>query len=296
VKVLATSRVRVRLRGEHEITIPPLSLPDPLRLPSLANLHNYGAVRLFIERTRELRPDFQITEDNAETVAKICWRLDGLPLAIELAAARMKVLLPTALLDRLTPRLDLLAGGASDLPARLRTMRDAVAWSYDLLSANDQAFFRQLADFRGGFSLGAAEAIAADALGSQMSAIDALTMLVDHSLVRLDETPGDDVRFSLLETVREFGCEELTVRGEAEQAQRRFAAWVLALAERAEAEMRGPVQGAWLDRLDRLESEHDNVRAALDWTIDNDPETGLRLGGALWQFWKHRGHLVEGRN
>lgn len=293
VKVLATSRVRVRLRGEHELAIPPLSLPDLLRLPPLAELQDYGAIRLFVERTRELRPDFLLTEDNAATIVEICWRLDGLPLAIELAAARMKVLSPVALLARLTSRLDLLTSGANDLPARLRTMRDAITWSYDLLSVDDQALFRRLAVFRGGFTLEAAEAVAVDGLTDQPSIVDALTMLVDHSLVRRDETPGDEDRFSLLATVREFGSEQLAIHGEEENAQRRFAAWVLGLAERAEAGLRGPAQGAWLDR---LESEHDNVRAALAWAIDNDPETGLRLGGALWQFWKRRGHLIEGRN
>lgn len=293
VKVLVTSRVRVRLRGEHELAIPPLSLPDLLRLPPLAALHDYGAVRLFVERTRELRPGFLLTEDNAVTIAEICWRLDGLPLAIELAAARTKVLSPVALLARLTARLDLLTGGANDLPARLRTMRDAITWSYDLLSGDDQALFRRLAVFRGGFTLEAAEAIAVDGRRDPSSILDALTMLVDHSLVRLDEKPGDEDRFCLLETVREFGSEQLAIHGEEEEAQRRFVAWVVALAERAEAGLRGPAQGTWLDR---LESEHDNVRAALEWAIDNDPETGLRLGGALWQFWKRRGHLIEGRN
>ncbi len=292
VKVLATSRVRVRLRGEHELAIPPLSLPDLLRLPPLAEWHDCGAIRLFVERTRELRPDFRLTEDNAVTIAEICWRLDGLPLAIELAAARTKVLSPAGLLARLTSQSDLLTGGASDLPARLRTMRDAIAWSYDFLSADDRAFFRHLAVFRGGFTLETAEAVAAEGLRDQPSIVDALTMLVDHSLVRLEETTGDEDRFSLLETVREFGSEQLQIHGEEEKAQRRFVAWVLALAERAEAELGGSAQGPWLDR---LESEHDNVRAALDWAIDNDPEIGLKLAGALWQFWQQRGHLIEGR-
>ena len=292
LKILITSRARTRLRGEHELAIRPLSLPDLQQMPPLTKLHDFGAIQLFVERTRALRPDFRLTEDNAVTVAEITWRLDGLPLAIEMAAARTKVLSPEALLARLTLRLDLLTSGASDLPARLHTMRDAIGWSYDSLSGSDQAVFRRLAVFRGGFTLEAAETVAVENRSDRLSFLDALTMLVDHSLVRHDETPGGEDRFSLLETVREFGSEQLILNREAETAQHRFTGWVLALAERAEAEVRGPAQGAWFDR---LEFEHDNVRAALDWSVDNDSETGLRLGGALWQFWKRRGYLSEGR-
>ncbi len=261
-------------------------------MPPLAELQDLGAIQLFVERTRELRPDFRLTEDNAVTIAEITWRLDGLPLAIEMAATRTKVLSPTALLARLTPRLDLLTGGNSDLPARLHTMRDAIAWSYDFLAGDERAFFRRLTVFRGGFTLAAAEAVAAEPCRDQSVILDTLSTLVDHSLVRLEESPGGDDRFSLLETVREFGAEQLALNREEEKAQHRFAEWVLALVERAEAELRGPAQGAWFDR---LESELDNVRAALDWAIDNEPEIGLRLGGALWQFWKRRGYLSEGR-
>jgi non-specific serine/threonine protein kinase len=284
--VLATSRVRLRLSGEREYPVPPLGLgADGGAEPE--------AVRLFAERARAARPGFAVAPGNAETVAAICRRLDGLPLAIELAAARVKVLPPAALLARLDPALPLLTGGPRDLPARQRTVRDAVAWSYDLLLPAEQVCFRRLAVFAGGFALGAAEAAVEDA-GADV--LEGITALVEHSLLRPEDGPEGEPRYAMLETVREFGLERLAAAGEADAARDRHAAHVLALAE--------AIGGACLWRPDpdpaaafaRLDADLGNLRAALAWSADRDAaETLPRLAVALRWYWLYHGGLGEGR-
>jgi predicted ATPase/transcriptional regulator with XRE-family HTH domain len=306
LQVLATSRARLRLRGERELPVPPLALPDAFDrgAPPLAGLAGVPAVRLFVERAAEVMPGFALTAETAPDVATICHRLDGLPLALELAAARVKLLPPSALLARLEQRLPLLTGGARDAPDRQRTMRDAIAWSHDLLSPEEQTLFRRLAVFAGGFTVEAVSAIATDdecGPSGEMDPADMLerlASLVDHSLVRHGEpaaTGRSEARFSLLETVREYAGECLVASGEVESLRHAHAAVFLALTERAEPELTGPAQAEWLDR---LEVEHDNVRAALGWSLAQTPPSvlGVRLAGALWRFWWINGHYREGRN
>ncbi len=226
-------------------------------------------------------------------MARICAHLDGLPLAIELAAARIKLLSPHAMLDRLGSRLDFLKGGAPDLPARHQTLRQAIEWSYDLLADDEKAFFRRLAVFTGGCTLEAVEQVCGAEGGPRMDALDAVAALVDKSLLRQEVGPGEDPRFVMLETIREYGLECLKRAGGAEPAHHAHALYYLDLAERAEAEHMGPRQNQWLDRLER---EHDNLRAALSWAGARGAiEIGLRLGGALWRFWLVRGYKREGR-
>jgi predicted ATPase/DNA-binding CsgD family transcriptional regulator len=291
LRVLATSRVRLRLRGEREVPVQPLGLPDPERLPSVEELAEIEAARLFVERARDVRPGFALTEANAAAVSEICRRLDGLPLALELAAARTKVLPPAALLTRLERRLPLLTGGAADLPYRQRTLRDTIAWSHDLLSPEEQALFRRLAVFAGGCSLEAAEA-AAGGLGA--SVLDGVASLVDKSLVRAVDGLEGEPRFGMLETVREFGLERLAASGEEVAVRGAHAAWFLALAERPERSWKhGPDQARWLER---LRAELANLRAALDWLDETgDAEAGLRLAAALVGLWFFLSHRAEGR-
>jgi len=288
MKVLATSRTPLHVYGEREVPLAPLPLPDPARLPPLEQLNQYDAVRLFIERAQAVKPDFAVTPANAPAVAEICYRLDGLPLAIELAAVYVKVLPPQALLKRLEKRLPLLTGGARTLPARQQTMRDAVAWSHDLLSAEEQIHFRRLAVFAGGCTLEAAEAVV-NPEGTR-DVFAGITALVDTSLLRQDDGVDSDPRFRMLETVREFGLERLEASGEGAETRRRHARFFLDLAERAYPETGDPT---WLDA---IEGEHDNVRAALAWSRDTgDHDTLLRLAGALTYFWYYRGYLNEGQ-
>jgi non-specific serine/threonine protein kinase len=280
--VLATSRVRLRLSGEREVPVPPLGL-------AAAGAVEPEAVRLFAERARAVRPDFVVSDANAAAVAGICRRLDGLPLAIELAAARVKVLSPAALLARLDPALPLLTGGARDAPARQRTVRDAVAWSYDLLPPAEQALFRWLAVFAGGFALADAEA-AAGGLGDDV--FDGVAALVEHSLLRRDDAAGGEPRFAMLETVREFGLERLAAVGAEDAARDAHATHFLALARAAEPALTGPDQVAWLDRLD---AELPNLRAALDHlAAANRGDDALRMATALGRFWHRRGRFAEG--
>jgi predicted ATPase/transcriptional regulator with XRE-family HTH domain len=301
--ILATSRARLQVRGEADIPVAPLAVPVAIgvRQPLLEGLAGVAAVRLFLERAAEVQPGFALTSENAAAVAEICRRLDGLPLAIELAAARVRVLAPAALLARLEPRLPLLTRGARDLPRRQQTMRDAIAWSYDLLSPEEQALFRRVAVFSGGFTLEAAEAvmIAPPRAGSSgtrvasVSTLDLVTSLADQSLVRPVEGYASEPRFTMLETIREYGLERLVESDEAEHVRRVHAGYHLALAERAEPELTGPAQAEWFDRLD---VEHANVRIAVDWSLaDNETDLALRLVGALWHFWQVRGHVGEGR-
>lgn len=293
LKALVTSRVVLRLSGEREYAVPPLTLPDPKRLPSLERLTQYEAVRLFIERAQAVKADFVVTNANAPAVAEICVRLDGLPLAIELAAARSKLLPPDALLARLGNRLKLLTGGARDLPSRQQTLRNTIEWSYSLLDPAEQTLFARLAVFVGRQTLEAIEVVCSADGNLPIDPFDGVASLLDKSLLRQEAGLNDEPCFVMLETIHEYARERLERSGEAEVVRRAHAAYYLALAETAEPELKGPTQGAWLAR---LEQEHDNVRAALQWVLESgEGEVGLLLVGALWRFWYVRGHLSEGR-
>ena len=290
--ILVTSRSILHLAGEQEYPVPPLAVPETAETADLALLARNEAVALFVERVRAIRPDFVLTPDTAPTIAAICIRLDGLPLAIELAAARMRVLSPTALLDRLEASLAVLSGGARDLPARQQTLRGAIAWSYDLLDPAAQTLFRQLGVFAGGWSLEAAEAVCEVDRQSTPDLLDALSALAEQSLVRSVESPTGEPRFRMLRALREFGLEQLTEAGELVAVHERHLAFVAALAEAAERQLMGAESQIWLDRLDL---ERDNIRVALRWALESDQiDTGLRLAGQLWRFWHRRGHLGEG--
>ena len=296
LKALVTSRAALHLSGEHEFLVPPLELPDPKHLPDLEALSQYEAVTLFIQRARAAKPDFQMTNANAPAVAELCARLDGLPLPIELAAARVKLLPPQALLARLGRRLSLLTGGARDLPARQQTLRDTIAWSYNLLEPDECVLFARLAVFIGGCSLDAAEAVCDIDHDLSLDVLDGLALLVDQSLLRQtegSEGSKDEPRFGMLETIREYAAERLEVSGDAEVMRRRHAEYFVALAEQAAPELVGPRQVVWLERLER---EHDNLRTALGWLLARGAaEPALRLAGSLGRFWDIRGHLSEGR-
>jgi predicted ATPase/class 3 adenylate cyclase/Tfp pilus assembly protein PilF len=293
LKVLVTSRTPLRLYGEKEYAVPPLSVPDVKHLPDLKTLSQYEAVRLFIERAKSAKVDFEVTDESAPAVAEICVRLDGLPLAIELAAARIKMLPPRAMLHRLGSRLKLLTGGARDLPERQRTLRATIEWSHALLDEGEQLLFRKLGVFSGGRTLEAIEAIC-DAEGDlSVDTFEGVSSLVDKSLLRQEEGPGGEPRFVMLETVHEFAREKLGESAEAEEIKRVHAQYFLTLAEEAYTELKGPDQLEWLER---LEAEHDNMRAALSWASERkEAEVALRLGGALWRFWSVRGYYSEGR-
>jgi predicted ATPase/class 3 adenylate cyclase len=297
LRVLVTSRAALHLSGEHEYPVPPLALPEPARLPTLERLTQYAGVSLFVQRAQAVQPDFQLTPANAPAVAAICTQLDGLPLAIELAASRVRLLPPLALLKRLEQGLALLAGGARDLPERQQTMERAIAWSYDLLAAGEQRLFRRLCVFVGGCTLEAAEAVCTavgDIEDLGVEVLDGLGSLVDKNLVRLREE-ANGPRFGPLHVIREYGLERLGASGEVEVLQRAHAAYYLGLAEEAEACMlRHEQEAVWLMR---LEVDHDNLRAALSWAREREEvELGLRLASALWWFWHVRGYTSEGRS
>ena len=293
LKALITSREAVRVSGEWLVAVPPLAVPDPSDLSPLADLSAYAAVRLFVARAEAASQGFALTADNAPAVAAICRRLDGLPLAIELAAPRLAHLPPAALLARLERRLPLLTGGARDLPIRQRTMRDTIAWSHDLLTPEEQVLFRRLAVFAGGFTLDAAEAVAA--VGS--SVLDGIASLVDKSLLRQelgrdgDDAPGP--RYTMLETVREFGLERLAASGEEGATRARHGAWGLDFAEDAwQVLYREPLR---LVQLDRVGREHDNLRAAFAWfATAGDALRCLQLASAIAPFCFFRSHREEG--
>jgi predicted ATPase/DNA-binding NarL/FixJ family response regulator len=291
LQVLASSRAPLHLRGEQELPVEPLPLPSSPASPPDTLLAS-DAVRLFVERARLVRPGFSLNETQAVTVAEICRRLDGLPLAIELAAARCKIFPAEMLLAQMTERLQWLSDGPRDLPARQRTIRDTISWSYDLLDPEGQRLFRLLAIFVGGFTLDAAQAVGANADGSGRNVTSTVVALVDQGLVRRTGTE-DAPRFMMLETIREFGRERLADSGEMEAARVAHAAWCLALAEEAEPHLGGPEQGVWLAR---LETDHDNLRAALTWWREQgDAGHGLRLATALLRFWDTRDYMTEGR-
>ncbi len=292
MKVLVSSRAALRVYGEQEFPVPPLSLPDLDNLPSAEGLSQYEAVQLFIERAAAAKPDFAVTNDNAPAVAGICSRLDGLPLAIELAAARIRMLPPRAMLARLEHALPLLAGGSRDLPERQQTLRGAVAWSYDLLDERTRRLMERFSVFRGGATLDLAERVCGPASDLGVDVFDGLATLVEQSLLRQSEV-DDEPRFGMLETIREFAVERLDAGNENEIVAERHAQAMLELAERAAPHLTGPEQRAWLDRLER---ENDNLRAALVWfTGRTEGEFAARLAFALWRFWQMRGYLHEGR-
>jgi predicted ATPase/serine/threonine protein kinase len=294
LKVLATSRAALHVYGEHEFPVPPLAFPDPHALPPLEALAHYPAVALLIQRARAVKPDFVLTAENAAAVAEICVRLDGLPLAIELAAARLKFLSPSAVQTRLARRLQLLTGGARDLPARQQTLRGAVDWSYDLLNAAEQKLFRRLSVFVGGCTLEAAEAVCDTRSDLGLDMLEGMASLVDKSLLRQVEAQGDESRFVMLETIREYGKEKLAASGEDGLTQRAHSAYFLVLAEEGASEVSGADRREWLDR---LEIEHENLRVALEYlTESGSAEWGLRLGAALFRFWETREYLSEGRD
>jgi predicted ATPase/class 3 adenylate cyclase len=291
LKVITSSRAPLRISGEQEFPVPPLDLPDLERLPSLEALAQSDAVRLFIERARAVKPDFMVTAENAAAVAEICYRLDGLPLAIELAAARVKLLSPQAMLPRLKKGLDLLASASPDRTDRQRTLRGAIAWSYDLLDVGLKRLFARAAVFLPGAMLEQLEAVCGPASEIGGDVLDRASALLDNSLLRQQEVAGEP-RFRMLVTIREFAMEKLAAGGEEGVIRDRHLAAYLALAERAAPELQGSEQRRWLDL---VELEHDNMRAALEHAISSvNTGAASRLLFALWRFWQVRGYLHEG--
>lgn len=293
LRILATSRATLGVAGETTYHVPPLSRPDPRRIQSLEQLRQFEAVQLFVERSVRSQPRFALTDANAKAVAEICHRLDGIPLALELAAARVKVLTAEQIATRLTDRFRLLTGGSRTGLPHHQTLRATIDWSHDLLSDEERVLLRRLAVFAGGFILEAAETVCAGDGVEPLGVLDLLTSLVDKSLVAAEES-GGDVRYMLLETIRQYGLERLDASGETSGTRGLHLKWFLELAERAEPELQGAEQSAWLDR---LEVEHDNLRAALDWAASgaHDAEVRARLAAALHRFWSMHGHLTEGR-
>jgi predicted ATPase/class 3 adenylate cyclase len=287
--VLVTSRVPLHLSREHEYPVPPLTVPDPAHLPDVNHLSQYEAVALFIERAAAVEPGFEVTTDNAPAVAEICARLDGLPLAIELAAARTKLLPPKALLERLSHSLTLLTGGARDRPTRQQTLRNTIDWSFSLLSADGQTLFARLSVFAGGCTLDAAEPVCNPE--GELDVLDGMAGLVDQSLLRRERE--DVPRYSMLQTVREYTMEKLHQRGEEDRIRSAHARYFLALAEAGEPQLTARSQGEWLSRLD---TELGNVRQAIGWFLaQGEPELELRLASALFEYWRRRGSWSEGR-
>jgi predicted ATPase/DNA-binding SARP family transcriptional activator len=292
VKFLVTSRAPLAIPCEQIYTVPGLGLPDSSAPKDVSRLRRVEAVRLFVDRARTARADFALTELNADAVAELCARLDGLPLPLELAAARIKLLSPGAILERLAGRLELLkAAPGADVPERHRTLRSAIEWSYDLLTAEQQALFTSLAVFVGGFTLEGATAVAGDL---DLDIVDGVEWLLTNSLLKAEPTVGEEPRFGMLETIREYALERLAERGDGEAVRRRHADLYLMLAEEAEQELLGPQQIRWLLRLD---GERDNLRASLTWAIEaGEAELGLRTAAALWRFWQLRAADAEGRD
>ncbi len=298
LKILVTSRAALHLHGEHEFPVPSLALPDLTHMPASEALSQVAAVALFLQRTQAVKPDMQLTTTNARAIAEICVRLDGLPLAIELAAARMKLFPPQALLARLSSRLQMLTSGTQDAPTRQQTLRNTIAWSYHLLNAQEQQLFRQLSIFVGGCTLQAAEAVySSPGENHTETVLDGITSLIDKSLLQQTEQESEEPRFLMLETIREYGLECLTVSGEEEATRRAHAMYHLRFVEEVEPKLGGPQQIKWLER---LEQEHDNLRATMQWSLEQGEtkqhwEMAWQLGDALQWFWQRRGHLSEGR-
>ncbi len=292
LKVLVTSREILHTYGEYEFPVPPMSLLDSPHLPPIERLIEYETIRLFAERAKAVRPDFALTAENARAVVEICSRLDRMPLAIELAAVHTRNLTPIQIVSRLDNSLELLTGGARDLPARQRALRSAIDWSYDLLGYSEQLLFRRLAVFGGGCSIESAAAVCDIDGDLGITVVEGIEALFDKSLLVKEEIRGE-LRFSMLETIREYAWWRLVGHGEEQVMQGRHAAYFLWLIEEAKAHMKGSGQLEWLDR---SEQEHDNLRAVLRWSLDcSDFEMALRFSSALWRFWLTHGYLTEGR-
>ena len=308
LKILVTSRALLHLRVEREFVVPPLDVPSDINQLSTDDLLQYESVRLFTERAQAVKSNLAVTKENLQIFAEVCARLDGLPLAIELAAARVKILSPPAILSRLESSLNLLTGGSQDLPAHQQTMRGAIEWSFDLLEEGEKILFRRLAVFAGGFTIEAAEAVCADyelriknyessedrrpKTEDRINVLELIASLVDKSLLVQKEQADGESRFRLLEVVREYASEILQASGESEMIRKNHAAFFLGLAQQVEPELFGEQSGKWLDRLDE---EHDNLRAAISWSAASDAETMTHLAGALRNFWILRNYLPEGR-
>ena len=299
LSILVTSRAVLHVSTEHVVPVTPLSLPS-LSTSNDEDIAESAAVTLFVQRAHNILPSFQLTSTNARAIAEVCVRLDGLPLAIELAAARVKLLPPQALLARLSQRLHLLTGGPRSLPVRQQTLRSTIQWSYDLLGPEEQALFHLLSVFVDGWTLSAAEALC-QAIGQvDLDVLNNLSALLDNSLIQASEEGAEEPRFLMLQTVREFGLERLTACGELERTRVAHAHYFLALAEQAEPELHGPNQAMWVAR---LEHEHDNLREALEWALEKvrdeteaeRREIGMRLSAALKEFWMMLGHYREAR-
>jgi non-specific serine/threonine protein kinase len=293
LKILITSRELLQLRTEQEYIVPPLVVPSNVDSIPLEELSSYEAIKLFVERAQNAKADFVLTNENAQYVAKICARLEGLPLAIELAAARVKILTPQAILIKLENGLKILTGGSKDLPVRQQTMRGAVGWSYELLSEDEKQFFRRLSVFASGFTLEGAEAVcfSNETDETQVELLDLVTSLVDKSLLVSKEQSSGETRFRMLEIVREYALESLEASGEAEEIRHKHADYFLHLGQKAAWHFQGAESAEWFNR---LEEEHNNIRAALRWSLENDVNIATRLAGAVWHFWSVRGHLMEG--
>ena len=307
LRILITSRVALHLESETEFPVNPLRVPPPNANLSLEKLSDYASFELFVKRAKTIKPNFNLNEENARAIAGICTKLDGLPLAIELAAARVKLLSPESILERLKNSLNLLTSGAKDLPERQRTMRETIQWSYDLLDENEQSLFRRLAVFAGGFTVEAAELVCdlsespalaggfsapTNAGGSDKPTLDLLTSLVENNLLTVKEQENDDARLQMLEVVREFAAECLENSGEAENIRRRHAEFFLALAEETEPLL---LTENVVRALEKLDAEHDNLRAALRWLLSREVEMMARMTAALRQFWYNRCYLTEAR-
>jgi predicted ATPase len=292
--MMVTSRAALHVYREHEFPVPPLSLPDSRSLPPIHALSQYSGVALFLARAVAAKPDFQLTRENAVDITEICARLDGLPLAIELAAARVKVLSAASMRARLASRLQLLTGGARDLPQRQQTLRAAMDWSYELLNAVEQRLLRRLSVFSGGCNLEGAEAVCDTRRDLDLDLLDGIASLVDKNLVLKVEPAKGESRFVMLETIREYALEKLAASSEDASTKRALAAYCLVLAEE---ETTGPSDTELAEWLERFTLEHDNFRASLDWLIETgETEWGLRLGAALFRFWEMREFLAEGRS
>jgi predicted ATPase/DNA-binding CsgD family transcriptional regulator/transcriptional regulator with XRE-family HTH domain len=296
IQVMVSSRVALHVYGEQVYRVPTMLLPGKDVQATAESLAEWEAVDLFVQRVRLVRPDFSLDEQTAPVVAEIVRRLDGLPLAIELAAARARVLTPQGILERLDDRLKLLVGGAENVPARQRTLRSAIDWSYDLLGEEEARLFRRLSVFVGGCSLSAAERMAEDDASGVLAGRDALDLiasLVDKSLIKEQSGPGGENRLLMLETLREYGLERLRAAGEEAEMRRRHALLMAELAEEAEPYLTSAARDPWMARLD---ADLDNIRAALSWSVSErgDPQIGLRLAGALGWYWEHKGHFAEG--
>lgn len=291
VTFVVTSRGPLDIPEERIYPVPALELPDPSRAGDLGRLRQIEAVRLFVERAQDARPDFELSDANADAIAELCVRMDGLPLALELAAARIKLLSPSAILLRLGGRLDLLkAAPGAGMPERHRTLRAATEWSFDLLAAEEQELFTSLATFVGGFTLDGARAAAG---GIGLDIVDGVESLLNDNLLQTEPMAGGEPRFGMLGTIREYALERLAERGDIEAVRRRHAGYYVVLAEEAEPALLGPHQLRWLERLD---AEVANIRAALTWATERgEADVGLRIGAALWRFWQLRGSATEGR-